>query len=182
MNYKRSAQSRIKLARFARLERLADKYDKRIKHIKELVKKDDIYRKKCEEYGDDVDFIDDVNISFGPIDVSAKTINGEIILNERLYNEDIIKQVFYALHELNHVQQQSHNLVHGKTDKADYLDDENEQEAFGTQISYMCEHMTAEEVQDYIEHLLDHHDINGEERKEKAKKIVDEMVDTDEDE
>lgn len=131
---------------------------------------------KCKEYGKDPSFVNDVNISFSPdIDVSAKTVNGEIFLNDKLFNENWENQMRYLQHELVHVLQQASGKVNGKTEKEDYLDDKNEQEAFSTQIAYMCEHDTPEQIVNYIENLLDHHDIHGKERKEKAKKILDDL-------
>lgn len=176
MNYKQLAQNRIKKARHERIKRISDKYNNRIKDLKELIKKDDIYINKCKEYGKNINFIDDVNVSFSDdLDVSAKTINGEIILNGKLFNQEITIQIRYLQHELVHVLQQASGKVNGKTEKEDYLDDKNEQEAFSTQIAYMCEHDTPEQIVDYIENLLDHHDIHGKERKEKAKKILDNL-------
>lgn len=176
MNYKRLAQNRIKKAHDERIKRIADKYSDRIKQLKELVKKERVYIEKCKEYGKNTDFIDNVNISFSDdLDVSAKTINGEILLNGKLFNEEITKQIQYIIHEVSHCFQQGAGKVKGKTDKADYLDDENEQEAFTAQIAYMCEHEDAEEIQEYIENLLDHHGIQGMERKEKAKKLVEDL-------
>lgn len=149
---------------------------KRVKELKELVKKDEVFIDKCKEYDTDPSFVDSVKVSFSPtLDVSAKTINGEIFLNDKLFHDDMSVQARYILHELTHCLQQDNNMVSGKTDKEDYLDDENEQEAFGAQIAYMCEHEDAEEIQNYIENLLDHHNIKGKERREKAKKIIEEM-------
>lgn len=69
--------------------------------------------------------------------------------------------------------QQKHNLVRKNVSKDDYLDDENEQEAFQYQIEYMDAHVSPEEVQEYLEHLLDHHGIeNRKERMEKIKKLT----------
>lgn len=175
MSYKHFAQNRIRIAKLQRILRIADKYDERIKHLKDIVKKEEPFIEKCKEYGKDPSFIDDVSISFSDLDVSAKTVNGEILLNEKLFNADIVKQVQYVVHEATHCLQQAAGKVEGKVDKADYLDDENEQEAFSTQISYMCENENAEEVQQYIENLLDHHGIEGDERKEKAKKLVEDL-------
>lgn len=173
MSYKQLAQTRIKKAYFNRIKRMSDKYSDRIRDLKKIIKKDKTYAEKCKEYGKTIDFIDGVSVSFSDdLDVSAKTINGEIILNGKLFNEEIIKQIRYLQHEFVHVLQQAAGKVNGKTEKEDYLDDKNEQEAFSTQISYQCEHETPEQIVEYMENLLDHHDIHGKERKEKAKKIL----------
>ena len=173
MDYKRSAEKRIRKFALQRILRKAEKYDDRVKKLKDMVKKEDVFIDKCKEYNKSPSFIDDVKISFDKdLDVSAKTINGEVFLNESLFNDKIEKQVRYIIHELTHVMQQDAGKVHGKTKKEDYLDDHNEIEAFNTQLEYMCDHETSEEVIEYIENLLDHHRISGKERREKAKKLV----------
>lgn len=143
-----------------------------MKELKKKVKNEESFVEKCKEYDRDPDFIDDVHVSFEPLDVSAKTVNGKIFLNEKLLDGDEEEQMRYIVHEAVHVMQQESGKVNGKTDKDDYLDDKNEQEAFQAQISYMSDHEDPEEIQTYIEHLLDHHDIEGKERSEKAKKLL----------
>jgi len=144
--------------------------------LKKALKKEDEYLEKCEEYHKDKDFVDSVHISFEPdLDVSAKTVNGQIFLNDKLFDKEWDVQMRYIIHEIVHVMQQKDGKVQGKVDKDDYLDDTNEQEAFTAQISYMCEHDDVEEVQEYIENLLTHHGIEGKERKEKAKKLTEDL-------
>ena len=148
----------------------------RIKALKKALKKEEEYLVKCKEYNKDKDFIDSVEVSFDPnLDVSAKTVNEEIFLNDKLFDKSWKEQMRYIIHEMVHVMQQEAGKVEGKVDKDDYLDDENEIEAFTAQISYMCENGTPEEVQEYIENLLDHHDVKGKERKEKAKKLTEDL-------
>ena len=143
-----------------------------MKELKKKVKSEESFIEKCKEYNRDPCFIDDVHISFEPLDVSAKTVNGRIFLNEKLLDGTEEEQMRYIVHEAVHVMQQESGKVDGKTDDEDYLDDKNEQEAFQTQISYMSDHEDPKEIQTYIEHLLDHHDIEGKERREKAKKLL----------
>ncbi len=141
-----------------------------IQKMKGQIKKEEPFLEKCKKYKKDPNFIDGVKISFEPLDVSAKTVNGIVILNEELLNkgdwDDIMR---YVVHEVTHVFQQEAGKVSGKTDDDDYLDDPNEQEAFQAQIEYMDDHGSAEELQEYLENLLDHHDIKGKERKEKVR-------------
>jgi len=146
-----------------------------IQKLKMALKKEKEFIEKCEKYDRRPNFIDDVKVSFQPLDVSAKTINGEIILNESLLEKDWVEQMRYLLHESTHVLQQEAGQVNGKVDKDNYLDDENEQEAFQAQISFQNKHEGPEEVQEYIENLLDHHDIKGKERKEKEKMLTEEV-------
>lgn len=145
-----------------------------INKLKEEIKKEDEYIDKCEEYGKDINFIDSVPISFDDeLDVSAKTVNGEVFLNGKLFDDNNWdNKMRYMIHEIIHVMQQDAGQVNGKTDKNHYLDDKNEQEAFQAQISYMSEHDTPEEIQKYLEQLLDHHNIKGKERKEKIKELT----------
>lgn len=176
MDYKRSAKNRIRKVALQRILRTAEKHSDKIRKLKEIVKNENIFIEKCKEYGKDPSFIDDVPISFDEnLDVSAKTINGDVFLNSRLLNDDTEKQVRYVIHELIHVMQQEAGKVSGKVDKEDYLDDENELEAFETQLGYMCENETADDVIKYIEQLLNHHNIAGKERREKAKKLVENL-------
>lgn len=105
--------------------------------------------------------------------MSAKTINGLVVLNENLIEtgkwEDIMR---YVIHEVVHVMQQEAGKVQGKVDKDEYLDDENEQEAFQAQIEYMDDHEPPEKIQQYLEQLLDHHDVKGPKRKHYIRELT----------
>ena len=55
MSYKHFAQNRIRRAKLQRILRMANKYDDRVKHLKSIVKKEDItmsqlIRKMIKEY------------------------------------------------------------------------------------------------------------------------------------
>ena len=149
----------------------------RIKKLKEGVKKEQEFLDKCKEYGISPDFVGGVEISFDDdLDVSAKTINGEIFLNGALFDADNwIDQIRYTLHELIHCMQQEAGKVNEKTNNEDYLDDPNEVEAFQAQIAYMADHESPKEIQEYLEQLLDHHNIQGKERREKIKELTEEI-------
>jgi hypothetical protein len=147
--------------------------DRLIKRMKEDMKKQDPYLDKCKEYDKDIDFIDSIEIRFEPLDVSAKTINGVVILNENLINSDKWEDIMrYCVHETSHVFQQGAGEVDGKVDKDKYLDDENEQEAFRAQIEYMDDHEPPEKIQQYLEQLLDHHDIKGPKREHYKRELT----------
>ena len=162
-----------------RLEKIKrkEKQEKFIKEVKKLLKKEPVYLDICKEYDADVDFIDDVAISYDDdLDVSAKTVNEEIFLNGKLLKGgDMCDNVRYIIHELTHTQQQANNLVKKSPAKDEYLDDKNEQEAFQNQIKYMGDHMPEEEVQEYLEHLLDYHGIEGIERREKVRILTEKI-------
>jgi hypothetical protein len=122
-----------------------------IEKLKEITKKEEAYIEICEKYNKDIDFIDDVNISYDDnLDVSAKTINGDIFLNGKLFDsKEMNDNVRYFCHELTHVAQQAAGAVDGPVDKEDYLDDPNEQEAFQVQLDFMKEHEPPEEIEKF---------------------------------
>lgn len=156
------------------LSPLTKKLHRLIEKMKEDVKKQEPYIEKCKEYGESPDFIDNVEIKIEPLDVSAKTINGVVIINQNIVLngdwEDIIR---YVIHEVIHCFQQENGMVDGKTKKDKYLDDENEQEAFQVQLEYMDDHEPPEKVQEYLENLLDHHNIKDtKKRKEYIKELT----------
>lgn len=146
--------------------------EKLIALLRKLLKKHPIALKHCEEYNEDPGFIDNIPISFQPLDVSAKTVNGEIFLNSHLLDGELRDNMRYLIHEFVHCLQQENGKVDGKSKDADYLDDPNEMEAFQAQIDYMQDAYDDEEVQNYIEQLLNHHDIKGKERKRKIRELL----------
>lgn len=155
----------------------ASEQRKVIQRAKRELKSEPAYLEICKEYNVKPDIIDGISISFKPLDVSAKTINGEVFLNERLFESgDMIEVKRYVTHETVHVLQQNAGLVDTKTDDndatttdgEDYLNDPNELEAFQTQLEFMDDHQSPEEIQKYIENLLDHHSIRGKERRKKV--------------
>lgn len=148
-----------------------------IKKLKKEIKKESEYIEKCKEYHKDLDFINNVEISFDDsLDVSAKTVNGEIFLNGKLFDgDDWDDQMRYVIHEIIHVMQQEAGKVEEKTDRDDYLDDKNEIEAFQAQLSYMSENESPEEIQKYLEQLLDHHGIKGKERRLKIEELTEDI-------
>lgn len=148
------------------------KIRKLIWRAKRLLQKEPAFLESCKKHGQDPDFIEDIKVSFQPLDVSAKTVNGEIILNEKLLEEDMREIVKYLLHEAVHCEQQEGGQVNEKTNNCAYLDDPNEVEAFRTQLKLMEKYYTDEEIQTYIENLLSHHSITGKERKDKAKELT----------
>ena len=171
LRHKRKAMIRLKKA-----SRVLDQ-KALIGELKAAIKQEEEYIEKCQEYGASVNFIDAVPISFDDnLDVSAKTVNKEIFLNGKLFDKgDWVDLMRYVLHEAIHVLQQANGMVDGKTDKEDYLDDDNEIEAFQAQLSYMSKHEDPKEIQEYLENLLDHHDIKGKEREEKKEKLTEEI-------
>lgn len=143
--------------------------------IKKCLKEDPHFLEVLEEYQESPSIVDDVPLSFDELEVSAKTINEEIILNEKLLDADWEDIMRYAIHEMVHVLQQRAGKVNAESQAEDYLDDDNEIEAFQTQLSYMYDNETEEEIQEYLDNLLDHHDIKGKEREDKKEELLEEI-------
>lgn len=142
------------------------------------------YKKIVKEYRDnhgldiDIDTIDGVSIRFcDEIDSSAKTVNGEISLNEDILgkeikdsnDEDLVTR--YILHEMVHVFQHMKNEGKKIKKEKEYLNREEEQEAFQAQISFMKDN--GEDVLSYVERVLDLHDVKDEDLKE----VIDSLLD-----
>lgn len=143
--------------------------------FRKYLKENHIILSICEKYKEKNtdEIIDNVPIRFEPLDVSAKTVNGEIILNSELLKGDFRDNVRYLIHEFTHVLQQENGKVNSTTGKDEnYLDDPNEIEAFQNQIDYMEEVYSEKEIQEYMDQLLDHHNIKGKERIKKTRELI----------
>ena len=148
--------------------------DRFIKEMKETIKKDPEIIAKFKEYNVPLSDIDIVSVGFCPLDVSAKTKNKKIYLNEEMLNDDskVKDPTHYLAHEIIHYLQQLTNKNLAKNKADDYLDKPTEMEAFQTQVDFKKRHENEEEAENYVDRLLDHHDIEGKERKEKKKELL----------
>lgn len=137
---------------------------------KEL-RKDPVIIDIFKEFGEDPELFDGIPIDIvDDIDVSAKTVNGRILLNSKLIKEKDTVFKRYIVHEVVHV------LQHMDTEESpgrsadegaeNYLDMEAEQEAFKFQNDYWRREEGDDAVEEYVDGLLDHHGIP---EKEKAK-------------
>ena len=138
---------------------------------------DSIAKDICKENDIDEEFLAGVPITFDELDVSAKTINSEIILNTKLMEKSFDIIMRYVIHELVHAIQ--HSERNGKSKKedesADYLDKESEIEAFQKQVLYESEVNGEESAEKYVDGLLDYHDIEGKEGEEKKRELMEEV-------
>lgn len=143
--------------------------------IKSLLKQSPTVQKMFEEFGVDVEKIDDVPIEFRKLKVSAKTKNGQVYLNEKLLDDgDFKDDVHYIVHEATHWLQQTNgdaDKYRPKSDQ-DYLDLPAEVEAFGNQIRFMKEFYGEEKAQEYLDDLLDFHEMDGDARDKKASELM----------
>lgn len=161
------------IIRAKKQESLKDKTET-LAQVKKALAESAIVRSMCDEHGVHIDLVLGIPIDFVELDVSAKTIDSKVYLNEDLLLESFEKIMRYAIHEVTHAFQHMNreHLDHDPYADDDYLDRDDEQEAFKNQISYQVEVEPVEEVVEYIEDLFDHHDVPDEERKEKLEEIL----------
>ena len=138
-----------------------------ISKIRNQLKQEGVVSEICTEHGFDTSIIDGIVIMFDPtLDVSAKTINSKISLNEKLKADDCDGEPWsilmrYAIHELTHALQ--HMAREGEADAddgKDYLDRDDEMEAFQNQIQFDLKERGPDAVIDYIDDLLEYHEVD----------------------
>ena len=145
-----------------------------ISKIKEEIKKDPITKELLRQYSKDESFIDAIPLDFSEdIDVSAKTINARILLNKNLLKEPFDIILRYAIHELVHsLQHVNLNDDFNKYEEYEYLDRPDELEAFQVQIEFDKERRGEDAVVEYVEDLLDYHDIPENEYNDKRNELM----------
>ena len=120
--------------------------------------------------------VDGLSISFDEdLDVSGKTIDGVIYLNEKIL-KDPKKMMEYVIHEFTHVCQHIVNEGNTKKNKKEkrkeYLNRESEQEAFIAQVEIKKKEQGSKEAEKYINDLLDHHKIKNKKKRETLTKLL----------
>jgi hypothetical protein len=128
-------------------------------------------RRICEEYGVSTDYIDYIPMTFSDLDVSAKTVKGVIYLNYKLLCDgDFFNDYSYLVHEGTHHFQQCFGDKPTKgSDDGDYLDNKYEVEGFQNQVEYMANEFGKDDAEEYVDNLLDHHEITKKKEKENKK-------------
>lgn len=152
-------------------------HDALVRAMKEKVKRDPAVKEKFEEYGVPLDEIDEVHVEFADLPVSAKTKNMKIYLNIAMLKADseVDDPSNYLAHELVHYLQQKTGNTDGHNAVDEYLEKPTEQEAFRVQIEYKERNESPKDAKDYLEGLLDHHDVHDkEDRKELRDKLTEE--------
>jgi len=134
-----------------------------INKAKSNLKNDPTMIAACKKYNQSIDIIDLIPTYFGNIDTSARTNHGVVILNYKLLCDgDFHKDYGYLIHEYTHYLQQTCNKRPTKSsDDGEYLDNPYEIEGFQNQTLYIAEHQGEDKAEEYVEDLLDHHDINS---------------------
>jgi hypothetical protein len=146
-----------------------------IKKMREYLKHDGVVQEMFKEYGVDIAEIDLIPMKFGNLDVSAKTDHGVITFNYKLLTDgDFFKDFSYGVHEMTHwLQQTTGDKPTQSADDGEYLDNPFEQEGFQNQVEYIANQFGKDEAENYVDDLLDHHDVEGKkEFKEKKETLM----------
>jgi hypothetical protein len=138
---------------------------------KDYLKKDEVMQRICDEYGVPVDYIDYIPTMFSDLDVSAKTVKGVVYLNYKLLCDgDFFRDYSYLIHEYGHNLQQTTGSKPTKgSDDGEYLDNKYEIESFQNQVEYMANQFGEDKAEDYVDNLLEHHEITHPKEKHKKK-------------
>lgn len=143
--------------------------------ILRALKKNKVVKDMFEEFGVGAAAIQDMPIDFADLDVSAKTKDGKVYLNNKLLEDgDFWEDLHYIVHEACHYLQQLTGEVfdYGDLEAYEYLDKPTEIEAFQCQIKFIDDYKGADAAKDYLEDLLDHHEYSGAARNKKRRELM----------
>lgn len=144
-----------------------------IKKMREYLKNNDVVKNMFKEYKVDIAEIDYIPMMFGDIDVSATTNHGVITFNYQLLTDgDFFKDFSYGVHEVCHYLQQTTGSKPTKSaDDGEYLDNKFEREGFTNQVEYIAEQFGNGEAEQYVDDLLEHHEVTDKKEKDKLESI-----------
>jgi len=145
-----------------------------INKVKDKIKSNQVVIDMCEDYGLDTSIIDLIPVGIAKLDVSAKTDHGVIYINEEKFkNGTLDSEDHYLVHELTHVFQQlfGDEPTQGAED-GDYLLNPFEQEGFQNQTAYIADTEGEDVAEDYIDKVLDHHDVNDNKERQYKKNLL----------
>ena len=145
-----------------------------IKKMREYLKQNEIVQQMFKDYDVDISELDYIPMMFGSLDVSAKTDHGVIIYNYKLLTDgDFFKDFSYGVHEMTHwLQQTTGNKATKSSDEGSYLDNPYEQEGFQNQVQYIADQFGPGEAEQYVDDLLEHHEVESEKEVEEKKETL----------
>jgi hypothetical protein len=132
-----------------------------INKAKKYLKNNEVMQGVFKEYNVDINEIDLIPTYFKDLDVSAKTDHGIVYLNYKLLCDgDFFKDYSYLIHEYSHwLQQTTGTKATKSSDDGSYLDNPYEQEGFQNQVEYIADQFGDEEAEQYVDDLLEHHEV-----------------------
>ena len=144
-----------------------------LSRVRTALLNDNIAKEICTENDMGAWFLNSVPIRFDDLDVTAKTVNGDITLSPKLIKKPFEILMRYVIHELVHaIQHVKDHDKNKKNKRKNYLNREDEVEAFQYQAKYDKDQRGLEEVEDYVDGLLDFHDIPDDQREDKKEEIL----------
>ena len=145
-----------------------------LQKVREKIKESDVVADLCKEYGVGLDYIDLIPMAFVDLEVSARTEKGCIYFNTELLDGGFESDDHYMAHEIVHHFQQcfGDGPTRGSENSEDYLDNEYEQEGFQAQTEYLSETRDDESAVDYVEQVLEHHDVNEGDKAKRRKDLL----------
>lgn len=156
-------------------KQIEDKEQELLDKVRDLLKHSAIVAQMFEKFDTSIKKIEDVPIQFSDIDVSAKTKDKKIYLNNILIDDDdFTNHMHYVVHELCHFLQQFNGEVskYKNLDEMDYLDQPTEIEAFNYQIKFIKELDGQNAADKYLKDLLDFHEYKGTARDRKSHELL----------
>jgi hypothetical protein len=161
MSKQKISLEEIKKIPSSTLLQMINKMKEKLSHDKVVI---DIFK----DYNLDIEELDYVPMMFSDLDVSAKCDHGIIYFNYKLLCDgDFEKDYSYATHELTHwAQQTAGDKPTQSSDDGSYLENPAEQEGFQNQVEYIAEHNGDNEAEKYVDHLLEYHEVNDEQKPE----------------
>lgn len=146
-----------------------------LKKMKNVLREDPVMQAVFKEYDVDIAELEYIPMTFKNLDVSAKCDHAVIYFNYSLLCDgNFEKNYSYAIHEITHyLQQTTGSRPTQSSDEGSYLHNKNEQEGFANQVKYIAKENGKEEAKEYVEDLLDHHEI---EDKKEEKKLTDVLL------
>jgi hypothetical protein len=135
-----------------------------LKKMRDYLKRDGVVQEMFKEYGVEIEEIDLIPMKFGNLNVSAKTDHGIIIFNFKLLTDgDFFEDFSYGVHEMTHwLQQTTGTKPTQSADDGSYLDNPFEQEGFQNQVEYIAKQFGDHKAEDYVDDLLEHHEVDDE--------------------
>jgi hypothetical protein len=145
----------------------------KIDEIRALIKKHPVVKEMFEEHDVDLNEIDLIPMCFAKLPVSARTEHGIIYFNIKLAEDGFDNDDHYMVHEITHFLQQTtgDKPTKGST-KETYLDNPAEVEGFQNQTEYLADTRGKEKAEDYVNQVLDHHEVDGKKREEKEEELT----------